>query len=228
LVNQSNGPQYDRALEQVSRVKIIRAIAKSGGVAKFSEISKMTGVKDNNLLHHLNVLIKYQVVEQVGHGPYALKYKTPLLFLFDDTPSRKEAVYVGLLGDKGTREEPETKVALGLLQKEGFDIILRYVVTSSNAAQSWKDMDLADSWIHCDGQAITDIDLIIKKVEPLLTDLIREHLVIMDCTSFNKPATIAFYELAQKYMVPLVYIYEPKRKLTWLISRKLLTDRFKI
>jgi Bacterial regulatory protein, arsR family len=223
----SQEPQYDKAMAQPNRMKIVKAIAEADGAAKFSTISKMTGVKDNNLLHHLNILIGYGIIEQIADGPYTLKYKTPLCFIFGQRPDKEKVSYIGLLGERNERQEAETAVALQLLKRrEKIDVGLAYVVTSTAAAQSWKDSELPVQWILCDGEAITDIDKIKRKVQDVLTDLIKEHLVIMDCTSFNKPATIAMYGLAQTYLVPLIYVYEPLRKLKWLISRQHLSQRF--
>src|SRR5689334_11685600 len=124
-------PQYDRAIQQSSRRKIVKCIAEAGGAAKFSTISRQTGVKDNNLLHHLDVLIQYGIVEQVANGPYALKYKTPLCFIFGDKPEKENISYIGLLGERNERKEPETNVALQLLRKySGIDPGIAYVVTS--------------------------------------------------------------------------------------------------
>lgn len=221
-------PEYDRALEHVGRKEIVQTIAQVGGTARFSIISRTTGITDNVLIHHLNVLREYGIVEQiVAGGPYSLRYKTPLCFIFGEKVPEKVS-YIGLLGDKNGREEAETEVALKLLKKEGIEVNLAYVVTSSAAAQSWKGRELPVNWILVDGNALTDIDKIADKVEVVLTELVRNHLVIMDCTSFNKPATIALYELAQRYLVPLIYVYEPKRKVKWLISKEHLLKRFKI
>ena len=222
-------PNYEKAFEHPNREKIVKAIAELGGSAKFSRIMEKTGVKDNNLLHHLDVLIQHGIIEQVASGPYSLKYKTPLHFIFrHGIPEREKVSYIGLLGEKEERIEAETTVALALLKREKIDINLAYVVSSTKGAHSWEGSHLNAQWILCDGETITDIDKIKNKVEGVLRDLIREHLVIMDCTSFNKPATIAFYELAQKYLVPLIYAYEPRRRLKWLISRENLIRKFKV
>src|SRR5918996_591551 len=222
-------PQYDKALEQPNRRKIVQAIAQEGGTAKFSTICKRTSIKDNTLLHHLNVLIEYGIIEQIADGPYALRYKTPLGFILNEkAPEKERCVYFGLLGDRRERDEPETKIALELLKKQGIEVNLGYVVTSSAAAQSWKNSQLPVQWILVDGDAIMDIDKIRKRIESILTDLIKEHMVIMDCTSFNKPATIALYQLAEAYLIPLIYIYEPRGKLKWLISKQSLSKRLGI
>ena len=222
-------PQYDKALEQPNRRKIVQAIAQEGGTAKFSTISKRTSIKDNTLLHHLNALIEYGIIEQIANGPYTLRYKTPLGFILNEkAPEKERCVYFGLLGDRRERDEPETKIALELLKKQGIEVNLAYAVTSSAAAQSWKNTQLPVQWILVDGEAIMDIDKIRKRIETILTDLIKEHMVIMDCTSFNKPATIALYQLAEAYLIPLIYIYEPRGKLKWLISKQSLSKRLGI
>src|ERR687892_2329 len=142
-------PQYDKALEQPNRRKIVQAIAQEGGTAKFSTICKRTSIKDNTLLHHLNVLIEYGIIEQIADGPYALRYKTPLGFILNEkAPEKERCVYFGLLGDRRERDEPET--------------------------------------------------------------------------------TIALYQLAEAYLIPLIYIYEPRGKLKWLISKQSLSKRLGI
>jgi hypothetical protein len=44
------------------------------------------------------------------------------------------------------------------------------------------------------------------------------------CTSATKPATLAFYKIAQTFVLPLFYIYEKKRKLQWLISSEKIEE----
>jgi len=39
-----------------------------------------------------------------------------------------------------------------------------------------------------------------EKVRPQLEGLLKDHVVVLDCTSATKPSTIAYYELAQTYM----------------------------
>ena len=64
-----------------------------------------------------------------------------------------------------------------------------------------------------------------RKVLPQLETLLRNYLVIMDCTSATKPATIAYYELAQTYLIPLIYTYEKTKELKWLISKETIEKR---
>jgi hypothetical protein len=61
-----------------------------------------------------------------------------------------------------------------------------------------------------------------EKVRPELELLIKDYSVILDCTSSTKPATLAFYQLAQRYSLPLVYVYERGPTLKWLVSRETL------
>jgi len=57
-------------------------------------------------------------------------------------------------------------------------------------------------------------------VKPQLEGLLRDYVVILDCTSATKPATIAYYELAQTYLTPLIYVYEETGQLKWLVDRE--------
>ena len=69
--------------------------------------------------------------------------------------------------------------------------------------------------ILCYEEEIVDIDAIRKKVEPQMENLLRNYSVIMDCTSSTKPATIAYYQLAETYLILLIYVYEETRQLRW-------------
>jgi len=129
------------------------------------------------------------------------------------------SAYLGLLGRRQTRAEPETTVALRLLRKEGINPELVYVVTSLEALNEWQDLKLPYQWILCYEEDVINIDAITRKVKPQLASLLRSHITIMDCTSLTKPATIAYYQLASTYYTPLIYVYEDTRQLKWLISR---------
>jgi len=67
-----------------------------------------------------------------------------------------------------------------------------------------------------------------NKVLPQLTSLLKEYIVIMDCTSATKPATIAYYELAQTYQIPLIYVYEETKELKWLISKETIKEKLNL
>ena len=59
-----------------------------------------------------------------------------------------------------------------------------------------------------------------QKIENVLKELVKDYIVIADCTSLNKIFTIALYSLAIDYGVPLIYIYENEKKLIWLRSEE--------
>lgn len=102
---------------------------------------------------------------------------------------------------------------------------LKYIVTSSEAIESWKDLKLQYNWILCYENEIINVDAIKEKVKPQLLNLLKDNLVIMDCTSATKPATIAYYDLAQTLWIPLIYVYEDTTELKWLISIETLKER---
>ena len=212
-------PNYVEALRQKNSALVVKTLASLGGVAKFAEIERLSGVKGSLLNHHLARLMKFNVIEKEVKGTYRLKYKTPLCWLFD---SKVPYAYFGLLGERKERMEPETATALRLLSKEAIKPSLIYVVTSLEALNQWKSLKLPYNWILCYEDEIVDIDAIKMKVQPYLENLLKTHIVIMDCTSLTKPATIAYYELATSYLIPLIYIYEGKNQLKWLISKEKL------
>ncbi|MCS7119657.1 MAG: type IV toxin-antitoxin system AbiEi family antitoxin domain-containing protein [Candidatus Bathyarchaeota archaeon] len=212
-------PNYEWAFSQDNSRKIAEAIARRGGVARFSEIEATSGVKGSVLYHHLNRLERFGVIEKEVKGTYRLTYRTPLCFLYQPE-TKVPVVYLGLLGRREAREEPEPAVAIRLLAKEGLRPDFIYVVTSPEALNEWKDLKLPYNWILCYREEIIDVDAVKEKIEQQLISLIKQFNVIMDCTSATKPATIAYYELAQKYKVPLIYIYEENVQLKWLISKE--------
>jgi hypothetical protein len=141
-----------------------------------------------------------------------------LCYAFESKP-RIPWAYLGLLGRKERLQDPEPKIAIDLLKREKITPKLSYVATSPEALSDWKHLRLPYEWILCYEDEMIDIDAVRNKVQPQLEALLRDYLVVMDCTSSTKPATIAFYELAQAYLVPLVYVQEATRSLKWLISK---------
>ncbi|MEM3383834.1 MAG: hypothetical protein QXF43_03020 [Nitrososphaerales archaeon] len=220
-------PSYGEAIMQPNSKKVLQAIAQAGGISSFSDIRNASGIKDPTLVHHLNRLQDLNVIEKEVKGTYKLKYKTPLCYIFQERPLIPMA-YLGLLGRRDKRPEPETKVALELLSKEGIKPQLIYVVTSMEALNEWKDLKLPYQWILCYEDEIIDIDAVKRKIKPQLESLLKDYIVFIDCTSATKPATIAYYELAQQYYTPLLYVYEEKRVLKWLISKETIKARLKI
>ena len=212
-------PNYEEAMTIENSRRIVQALATKGGIATFSEIEKMSDVKGSLLAHHLNRLQSLKVIEREVKGTYRLTYKTPLCYVFDKS-AKKAMAYFGLLGRRESRLKPETSVALELLRREGVSSKLTYVATSPEALNEWKELKLPYQWILCYEEEIIDIDAVKNKVTPQLESLLKNHAVVMDCTSATKPATIAYYELAQTYCIPLIYVYEETKKLKWLISKE--------
>lgn len=211
-------PNYTLAFSVENSRKVIEALAKIGGIATFSEIQSTSGVKGSVLTHHLNRLQRLHVIEKEAKGTYRLTFKTPFCFIFP--PKTKIPIaYFGLLGRKESRREPEPQVAVKLLEKEKLKPELIYILTSPKALNDWKNLKLPYQWILCYEDEIINIDSIKRKILPQLTSFLRQYIMIMDCTSATKPATIAYYELAQTYYIPLIYIYEETKQLKWVISK---------
>jgi len=217
-------PLYKDAIANSNGLKVVQALTECGGIANFSEISRRSSVKDSVLAYHLDRLQRLNVVEQEAKGTYRLTYKTPLCFILEKVPEIPIA-YFGLLGRKESRPKPEPTVALQLLQKEGIKPKFVYVVTSPEALNEWKELKLPYQWILSYEEEIISIDAIKNKVAPQLESLLRDLIVILDCTSATKPATIAYYELAQNYCVPLIYIYEETKQLKWLLSKETIRKK---
>lgn len=219
-------PDYRLALSTKNSRRVIEAIAKAGGVASFSEIQSISKVRGSVLTHHLNRLQRFHVIEREVKGTYRLTYKTPLCFIYP--PKTKVSIaYFGLLGKKDSRSEPEPQFAMKILESEELKPDLAYVTTSPEALNDWKDLKLPYQWILCYEDEIANVDAVKRKVLPQLESLLRNHIVIMDCTSATKPATIAYYELAQTYIIPLIYIYEETGELKWLISKDSIKEKLK-
>jgi hypothetical protein len=212
-------PNYQLAVSIENSKKVLEALALKGGVATFSEIETESGVKGSVLTHHLNRLQQFNVIQREVKGTYRLAYKTPLCFIFN--PKQQVPIaYFGLLGQRESREEPEPEVALKLLEEEQLKPDVIYVVTSPEALNDWKQLKLPYQWILCYEDEIINVDLVKAKVTPQLFNLLENYIVIMDCTSATKPATVAYYELAQNFWIPLIYVYEKTKQLKWLISKQ--------
>jgi DNA-binding transcriptional ArsR family regulator len=220
-------PNYSEAIMQPNSRKVLQALAQAGGISSFSDIRNASGIKDPTLVHHLDRLQTLNIIEKEVKGTYRLRYRTPLCYIFQERPSVPMA-YLGLLGRRDKRTEPETEVALKLLSKEGIKPQLVYVVTSMEALKEWEDLKLPYQWILCYEDEIIDIDAVKRKIKPQLESLLKDYIVFIDCTSATKPATIAYYELAQQYYAPLLYVYEEKKVLKWLISKETIKARLNI
>jgi hypothetical protein len=220
----SNLPRYRDAARTENGRRILKALAEAGGVASYSTLEARSGVKSSVVNHYLNMFQALNILEKEARGTYRLVYKTPLCFLFEEKAATP-VIYLGLLGRRLSRAEMETQVALQLLEAEGVSPKLIYVATSPEALNEWKDLKPPYQWLLCYEEEIIDIDSVKERVAPQLESLLRDYIVILDCTSATKPATIAYYELAQTYLTPLIYVYEETREMKWLISKETLRRR---
>lgn len=212
-----HSPNYKKGMERENGRKVLLAIANLGGVASYAELEKRSGVHGSTLNYNLDRLIALGLIDKEGRGTYRLVYKTPLCFAIGN---KQPVAYFGLLGRKEKHEQPETQTALELLKKQSIEPELVYVVTSADAFNNWKNLKLSYQFLMCYEEEIIDIDAVKRKILPQLKNLLREYVVIMDCTSATKPASVAYYELANEFYIPLVYVYEDSKRLKWLISRE--------
>lgn len=215
-------PLYYEAFKSPKGRKVVQALAAAGGVSSFSEIEASSGVNGSTLVYHLNRLTAYRIVSSPSKGSYELAYRTPFCLLEDKIG---EVSYFGLLGRRSGRGEPEPEVARALLRSEGMKVDSMHVVTSPDALTEWSSEKLSYQWLLCYEDEIIDIEKVVEKVEGPLLELMRKGIVVLDCTSATKPASLAFYYLAQKYLVPLIYVYEERRELRWLQSRSDIAEQ---
>jgi len=209
---------YREAFTHRNTQKIAKAIAENGGEANYKQIADKTKLPGSTIIYHLNRLIAYKIVESPVKGYYRLKRKAPLCYIYQDTTI--PTVYFGLLGIKEDRSEPEPLTAIKLLKKEKINPTQQYVVTTPEALEEWKNHQLPYKWILCYNDEIRNIEAIRSKVKPTLENLLTNNLAILDCTSATKPATLAYYKLAQEYHLPLIYVNEKPLEIVWLNSRE--------
>jgi len=216
-------------------VRILALIIKRGGSMRYSEIKRELGMPDGTLTHNINRLIGEGVLEKVGDtGLYRLPSQTPWLFFSENNERLKESlVYVGLLGKmRDEVEEPVYRTAINLLSKEpdssidprnwGLGVRPKYVyvVTSEEAKSSWTGLQDVDSWILLSEDDLWDIDRVEEKLLKIIEPLMRDHAIILDSTGDGKPPALAFYEVANRKLIPLIYVHRTPqmKKLRWLIS----------
>lgn len=205
---------------------ILRYIAEQGGRARFAEIYQHLSEKEklskSTLKTRLDALSNLGIITYKG-GVAELRNKTTLCFIVGC--QKIPYYYMGLLGKRESPEaEPETETAIKLLKEEAIEFSKIYVATTPEALDSWKNFIDEDVWrrmelISVRIDEMNDIERMMNRVEPRLLELIGESITILDCTSGTRPAGIAFHMLAEKYKLPLVYVYKDARKVYWLRSR---------
>ena len=212
------------ALRFENSVKIINVLLKFNGLANFSTIERISGVKGGVLKHHLSRLSNLGFISKSFKGIYRLRYKGIFYTVLN---FKRPCIYLGLLGRRNNREIPETLVALKLLGREGVECCKAYVVTTSKALSEWEDVDLNCSFTLCSGDEISDVNTLRGKTKSIVEEVIEDYPIVMDCTGATKPATIAFYDVASSYLIPLMYVTEDGR-LKWIISRENIIRRLNI
>jgi DNA-binding transcriptional ArsR family regulator len=218
---------YRSALEQRNRRAILEELAKAGGQIQSLPLKRSVGLSQNTFEHHINILRMNNIISIEG-DKIRLERKTPLCYIFNST--KIPYVYLGLLGERKGRSESETETALKLLAKENLNFERVIVLTTEKCETQWeKFIAVPVEWKLIGEREIRRIETIQSKVEPHLIDLAKNYILVMDCTSLTKPATIAYYKLATKHSVPLIYVYEDRKELSWIISKedlkkKLLPD----
>lgn len=204
---------------------IIKFLAMKFNAVRFSEIQKKTELSSALLAYKLQKLIKIGLVKKITSGTYEIRYKTPLCYIYCDKP---EYTYIGLLGLKQGRDLPEPLVALKLLEKEKIKPVKNYVLATKESISDWSGY-LENFNIRT---LKTEDTLNIEKIEKILENIILKErdktVIILDCTSLTKTATIAFYKQAIKHHTPLIYIYEHTKTLIWLQSKTEITKNLNL
>jgi len=173
--------------------RALKELAIAGKPTGIRKLAKRTGMPPTTMLGVLKDLEEKEItIREYGTE---LKYKTPLCYIFD-SPNVPYA-YLGLLGERKERSETETETALKLLAKENFKFDRITVFTTYKSIPEWEEVALSNvNWHLLKDKEITVVKTVESKIEQVLTDLIRKYILIMDCTSLTKPATIAYYKLA--------------------------------
>ena len=225
LVTESELPNYEKLRRTNRRYvrRILGLLLKYRKEFRFSELLKKLNIPSKNkstLSINLDILKGFNFITAEERGPIKLKFKTPLCFI-TNTPN-VPYVYLGLLGVKDKWKVSETETALEILEGTGlrFDKII--VVTTQKAIGSWSGAispKLGVEWHTLSEDDFNRIEMVEERIKPKLIELMERYIVIMDCTSGPRPAGIAYYRLASRFKVPLIYVYEPEKKLLWLISK---------
>ena len=222
--------------------KILVHIVRRGGSMRYSEIKRELGMADGTLTHNINRLIDEGLIEKVGDtGLYRLPSQTPWLFFSEDKERLRESlIYVGLLGKmRDEVEEPVYRTAVNLLSREpdqsmnprnwGLGVKPRYVyiITSEDAKSSWAGLQDVDGWILLSEEDLWDIDKVKERLLKTINPLMRDYAILLDSTGDGKPPALAFYELANEKLIPLIYIHRTPhmKKLRWLISPEDILER---
>ena len=201
-------------------LRLLKALARKS--LFFSDISRIARMDDSLTNYYLSRLLSLGIVEKTDLGTYALRIKVPFCYLEDEI---SEYTYLGLLGRRHYHEEPETKTATNILGGKGYNIVEIKVITTRSAVDNWSSEVIGDyDLVIVDEKDIVSISSMEDVITGILERLILRRPVIMDCTSLTKPATIAMYNVARRYLVPLIYVYEADRQIHWIITQREIRD----
>ncbi|MDI6847232.1 MAG: hypothetical protein QMD23_03775 [Candidatus Bathyarchaeia archaeon] len=206
--------------------QILGVLLKHGGTIRYGELLKKLDIppeKKSTLFNNLDVLERLNFLTREKRGPIKLKFKTPLC-LIAHTPDIPYA-YLGLLGVKREWKVSETETALDVLKNVGIEIERITVVTTQEAIGTWSGAispKLKIEWHTMTENDFNKVEIVEERVKPKILELMEKYILIMDCTSGTRPAGIAYYRLASQFRVPLIYVYEPEKRLLWLVSKEML------
>ena len=181
---------------------IIEAICRGDGREKFSKIvnyvqDRVTCDKHSlrqRVYYYLKKLVGLGILVKVSEGLYELPNITPYCLIGSGF---KRFSYVGGLGKRYSRETPEPIIALNKLHRE----LRRFYGDYEIFQKGFK-------FITIDSDTLADIDRMRGYLSQIVSDLKRNSIPIIDCTSLTKIYTIIAIEIASKNYLPVIYIYE--------------------
>ncbi len=204
--------------------QILMYAAKECSPIRFSDIQYLVELDSSGVTYKLKKLERLGLMKKLGKGSYVLRYKTPLCFIANEKHAN---MYIGMLGLRNERDVPEPEIALELLREQGINIDEAHIFATEKTVEEWKEKLGKYALYILSIEELKRIEKMEKKLEDLYTRYMHEKVIILDCTSLTKTATIAFYKIATKHYAPLIYIYEHTKELIWLQNRKIIKEKLK-
>ena len=216
---------------------IIRAICWKKGVARFADINSYlkehylsydSSSTPQQITYHLKRLTKAGIIQKIARGVYRLKTFRYCIPFWRECPKFS---LVTALGKRNSRDIPEPLVALDLLKDELSKRLKKHerptishikIITTTTALEEWRDRTEDLSRIGEFKVVPEDYLISLEKMYRLLLGIIdkleEETIPILDCTPLTKVYTIAIFNIAIKRGLPVIYIYETKKKLIFIQS----------
>lgn len=204
--------------------QILMYAARECGPIRFSDLQLLFELDSSGLTYKLKKLEKLGLIKKLGKGSYVVRYKTPLCFIRD---VKHADMYIGMLGLRNGRDTPEPEIALQLLKQQGINIGEAHIFATGNTVEEWKGKLGKYAVYILNMEELKRIEKMEKRLEDLYIKHMHNKVIILDCTSLTKTATIAFYKIATKYYTPLIYIYEHTKELIWLQSQETIKGKLK-